>query len=263
MEISNPHYLLMKQFLGFVIIMLFSNHVIGQADNEIQVYASPTIGKQKTIIELHTNYTFKGSEFLINPHDAHWTNLTVEVTHGLSDNIEVGVYLFTAISPDGTYQYLGNQIRPRVTVPSKWDWPVGASLSLEVGLFRPDIHSDYIWQGELRPIIDKSIGNMYLAFNPNIEFTLTGKNQQVALTPQFKAMYAIKNKIGIGFEEYSFLGILDELFVKNQQEYLLGPMFDLLVSPDWELNTGFLFGLTDFSNQSIVKVLVGHRFSKK
>jgi hypothetical protein len=39
-------------FFAFV----FSN---AQADNEIQVYASPTIQYKWTIFELHSNYTFK------------------------------------------------------------------------------------------------------------------------------------------------------------------------------------------------------------
>ena len=51
-----------------------------QADNEIQVYASPTIQYKWTIFELHSNYTFKGSKLLSDPATANWTNETLEIT---------------------------------------------------------------------------------------------------------------------------------------------------------------------------------------
>jgi len=202
---------------------------------------------------------FEGSKLLLEPTDANWTNFTVEVTHGFDDNFEIGMYLFTAISPDGKYQYLGNQIRPRVTVPQAWSWPFGASMSVEVGFFRPDETSEYMWQGEIRPIIDDTFGSWYFSFNPNIDFTLSGIDRSVGFAPQFKAMYSVQNKVGLGIEYYGFLGTLQGFLPGAEQEHLIGPMFDLLVDPDWELNTGFLFGLTDHSNQQILKVLVGRR----
>jgi len=31
------------------------------------------------------------------------------------------------------WQWVGDHIRPRVAVPEKWKWPVGVSLSTEIG----------------------------------------------------------------------------------------------------------------------------------
>ena len=66
--------------LIFAIILVLG--ACAQADNEIQVYASPTIQKNWTIFELHTNYTFKGSKYLIDQRSAKWFNTTLEITHG-------------------------------------------------------------------------------------------------------------------------------------------------------------------------------------
>ena len=140
----------------------------GQADNEIQVYASPTVGENRTIFELHNNYTFNGMKGMSDPAAARWTNHTLEITHGFGKIFELGFYTFTGFSPDGKFQYLGNQLRPRVSAPAEWLWKVGASLSAEIGFFRPDMYSDFQLQGEIRPIIDKTIGNWYMAVNPNI-----------------------------------------------------------------------------------------------
>jgi hypothetical protein len=175
---------------------------------------------------------------------------------------EIGFYTFTGKSPNGGFHYLGNQIRPRVTVPQKWSWPLGASLSMEFGFFRPETDSSFIWQGEIRPIIDKTAGNWFFAFNPNLEFVLSGVNKQLAFTPQAKSVYTIKNVVGVGLEYYGSLGTVKKFLPGEQQEHLLGPMIDLYFDPVWEVNGGFLFGLTENSNQRIFKLLLGRRIGK-
>lgn len=234
-----------------------------QADNEIQVYASPTIQEKWTIFELHNNYTFKGSKFLSNPKQAHWYNKTLEITHGFGKNFEIGFYTFTGIAPGGGFQYLGNQIRPRVTVPESWKWNIGASLSAEFGFFRPDDTTKFQWQGEIRPIIDKTAGNWYLSFNPNMDFVVSGDNKGIGLSPQFKTVYTIRQKVGIGIEYYGGLGRFNDILPLKMQEHLIGPMIDLYLHPMWEVNGGFLFGLTKNSNQQIFKILLGRRIGKQ
>ena len=233
-----------------------------QADNEIQVYASPTIGKGRTIFELHSNYTFKGSKWLPDPKSARWLNETLEITHGFGRDFELGFYTFTAVAPDGRFHYLGNQLRPRVTVPESWKWAVGASLSLEFGFFRPHTDSSFIWQGEVRPIIDKSFGNWYFSINPNIDFVVSGDEKGAGLSPQFKTVYTAGKIWGLGLEYYAGLGNFSNMLPLKEQEHLLGPMLDLYVHPDWEIQTGLLFGLTDNSNQRVLKLLLGRRRGK-
>jgi hypothetical protein len=234
-----------------------------QADNEIQVYASPTIGKKRTIVELHSNYTFKGPDYLSNPKLARWLNETLEITTGLGSNVELGFYTFTAAAPmGGGYQYLGNQIRPRVTAPDRWKVPVGLSLSAEFGFFRPHTDSSFIWQGEIRPIVDKTAGAWYFSLNPNIDFVLTGDVKGWGFAPQFKTVYTIKRKLGVGFEYYGGLGNFGNFLPGNKQEHLIGPVIDLYTNPDVEVNAGFLFGLTPGSNRQVFKLLLGRRFGK-
>lgn len=57
-------------------ILTFYINANAQAENEIQVYASPTIGQKKTIAELQNNYTFKGSDKLVDARAAKWLNHT-------------------------------------------------------------------------------------------------------------------------------------------------------------------------------------------
>jgi hypothetical protein len=252
----------MKYIFTIAYSLILSAAVVAQADNEIQVYASPTIQHKWTIFELHNNYTFKGSKLLTDPKSAKWFNKTLEITHGFGNNFEIGFYTFTAFSPDKHFMYLGNQIRPRVTVPENWKWYVGASLSAEFGFFRPTDTSEYIWQGELRPVIDKTFGDWYFSFNPNIDFVISGDEKGIGFSPQFKTVYTIKQKTGIGFEYYGGLGSFDYILPLKLQEHLLGPILDLYIHPMWEIQGGFLFGLTQNSNQRIFKLLLGRRIGK-
>ena len=252
----------MRKVLSFIIFIIpFS--VCAQADNEIQVYASPITQKGVTFVELHSNYTFNGIKNIPDPSSARYVNESLEITHGFGGNFEMGIYFFTTFSPDGRYQYLGSHIRPRITVPEKCKWPFGASLSVEFGFIRPDADSDFVWDGEIRPIIDKNFGNWYFSLNPNMDFVISGDDKHLGITPQFKTVYTIKEKVGIGFEYYSTLGTFKKLLPGKEEEHLLGPMVDVYCIKNWELNCGFLFGLTPNSSQAIFKLLLGRKYAKK
>jgi len=235
---------------------------LAQADNEIQVYASPTVGNNSTIFELHSNYTFKGIKYLPDPKSAHYLNESLEITRGFGDNFEMGLYIFTTVNPSGKYEYLGSHIRPRITVPGSWHWKVGASLSAEFGFFRQSTDQPFYWEGEIRPVIDKIINNWYFSLNPNMDFVLNGDDKHFGFGPQLKTVYTIQEKVGIGFEYYTSIGTFRKINPINEEEHLLGPMIDLYLSPKWEFNGGFLFGLTPNSNRQILKILIGRRVGK-
>ena len=254
---------LFKKIIVFTTVVIsFPFAGLAQADNEIQVYASAITPKNITLFELHQNYTFNGVRGLSNPVAARWFDQTLEITRGLGKNWEIGFYTFTGLSPNGKYQYLGNHIRPRFTVPESWGWKLGASVSLELGFIRPDDNTQYVMDGELRPIVDKTFGNWYFSLNPNVAFNLTGEDKFFGIGPQFKTVYNVKQKFGLGIEYYSSLGTFKKITTLTEQEHLLGPIFDLYSNPKWELQTGLLFGLTPGSNQQVFKLIVGRRVGK-
>ncbi|OQY94523.1 MAG: hypothetical protein B6D37_08270 [Sphingobacteriales bacterium UTBCD1] len=247
--------------ISLLLLSLFPLHAQSQGESEIQVYSSPITEKNVTFIELHSNYTLNGIDGLADPASARYLNESFEFTHGLGRNFEMGFYFFGGFVPGSGYQYLGSHIRPRYTVPEKWNWPFGASISAEFGLERHNVKEDFIWDGEIRPIIDKNIGQWYISFNPNMEFTLSGEDKHLELTPQLKAVFTIQQKAGVGLEYYGTLGTFRKILPGELQEHLLGPMIDLYSLKDWEINGGFLFGLTPNSNHGIIKLVLGHRFS--
>ncbi|HEV1992769.1 MAG TPA: hypothetical protein VGR03_00395 [Candidatus Acidoferrum sp.] len=106
-----------------------------QDNYEIQVYGYDQVEPHHTMIELHSNFAFQGSRTSENglfPTN-HQLHETIEITHGFTDWFETGFYIFTSTQNGQGWDWVGDHIRPRVRIPKKWKWPVGLSLSNEVG----------------------------------------------------------------------------------------------------------------------------------
>jgi hypothetical protein len=251
--------------LLFAALMAFAPSTAhAQGNYEIQVYGSETIAPKSLMVELHSNFTPDGQKNLIDgvyPTN-HQQHETLELTQGINDWSEVGFYLFTSIQDGHGYQWVGDHIRPRVRVPPSWHWPVGVSLSTEIGYQRA-VYSPDTWTWELRPIVDKTIGRWYLALNPALERTWHGPdvNQGMAFAPGAKIGYDFTKKINAGFEYYADYGDLrafDSLHDQQQQFFVVT---DLNVSPKWEINFGVGIGPTAATDHIIVKGILGRHFS--
>jgi len=241
----------------FVLFIL--NKSLAQDSNEIQVYASATVPKKTTIFELHTNYTFVGPKLNTGYHPF---LQTLEVTTGISDNFELGFYIFTYKLNGKTY-YTGSNIRPRVKVPDKWGWSFGASLSSEIGFSRDPFTDQLSWGAEVRPIFDKTIGKNYFSVNPNIGLSFNEK--EALFEPNIKYAYSLSKKISVGMEYYGNTGKVFKPVRLPDQEHQAFFVADLFLHPDFEFNIGIGEGLTNLSNGLNLKCFVGKRinWSKK
>jgi hypothetical protein len=161
---------------------LYFNILKAQDNYEIQVYGSETVEKGHTMLELHSNFTFDGSKSTMDgvlPTD-HVFHETIEITHGWTSWFETGFYIFNTLGNDGRTAYVGSHIRPRVAIPESWHWPVGISLSLEYG-FQKAAYSANTSTLEIRPIIDKKWGGLYVSVNPTLDKSFAGPDQNRGL----------------------------------------------------------------------------------
>jgi hypothetical protein len=237
-----------------------------QDNYEIQVYGSQTVTKGSTMVELHSNYTFDGqktTEDGVLPTN-HVFHETIEITHGWTPWFETGFYIFNTLGNNNRTTYVGSHIRPRVMAPTEWNWPVGVSLSLEAGYQKRE-YSEDDWTLEIRPIIDKQLGKLYLSLNPTFDKSFHGanKNMGYVFSPNFKAAYNVTKVVAAGFEYYGSVGPLDHFQPYQQQQHQLFAAIDLDWSPDWELNAGYGWGFTQSTDNAIFKVILGYRFHKK
>jgi hypothetical protein len=245
------------------ILLCCAHSLLAQGNYEIQVYGADTVPPKTMMVELHSNFTAKGQ-----PYDSggvyatnHQQHETIEITQGLTSWSEVGFYIFTSMQAGHGVQWVGDHIRPRVRVPDSWHWPVGVSLSTEIGYQRSQYSPD-TWTWEIRPIIDKSIGRWYISVNPALERTWHGPdvNQGVGFAPGVKVGYDFTKQVSGGVEYYANYGRLGSFDPLHQQQQQIFAVTDLNVSPKWEINFGVGIGPTAGTDHLIVKGIVGRRF---
>ena len=155
---------------AFLIAGGLATTAAAQGNYEIQVYAAPTVAPRTTMVELHSNFTFDGQKSYagsVAP-TQHALHETIEITQGLTSWSEIGFYYFTSEQRLTGVNWVGSHIRPRVRVPDLWKWPVGVSLSMEMG-YQRDTFDEDTWSWEIRPIIDKTIGRLYIGLNPVLD----------------------------------------------------------------------------------------------
>jgi len=244
--------------------LLSSVPLKAQGNYEIQVYGSDTVPPDSTMVELHSNFTALGQRYVIQGvyPTYHQEHETLEITQGINDWMEVGLYIFTSAQNGHGVQWVGDHIRPRVRVPPSWHWPVGVSLSTEIGYQRP-VYSLDTWTWEIRPIVDKAIDRWYFAFNPALERTWHGPDvhQGLGFAPAAKISYDFSKQISGGIEYYADYGSLTQFdpFREQQQQFFAAT--DLNVSPKWEINFGVGIGVTAATDHLIIKGILGRHFN--
>jgi hypothetical protein len=238
---------------------------LAQDNYEIQVYDSKLVPAGMTMLELHSNYTVQGFkdtlQGVLPTH--HALHETIEITHGINAWMELGFYQFLSRNNNMTPAYVGNHIRPRFAVPESFKWPVGLSLSVEAGYQDKHYASDS-WTLEIRPIIDKTAGRFYFGLNPAMDYSFVGANHPKGLvfSPNAKISFEICQLLRAGLEYYNSSGPFKGLDPWSNQPHQLALAFDVDFSPDWELNIGYVKGLTSAVEQDIFKVIIGRRFGK-
>ncbi len=254
----------MRQTILLFLLSLSIFTAPAQENYEIQVYGSQTMNKGMTMFELHSNYTINGEREInkgVLP-SYHALHETIEITHGISENFELGFYLFTNYTSPYGFKVIGTHLRPRIMAPQSWKLPVGLSLSAEFG-YQSQQYSADTWSIELRPIIDKTIGKFYFSLNPTLGIQIKGVEKQSApaFAPNIKASFACSPKISIGGEYYGDLGTINHFERGPEQSHAIFLVADLYVDPRWEINLGPGWGLTNATDALVVKLLVGRRIN--
>ena len=247
-----------------VAFLFLANTAHGQGNFEIQVYGAETVEPGRTMVELHSNMAILGTTRTsdgVRP-TQHALHETLEVTQGFTPWFETALYLFTSVQPDQGWEFVGTHLRPRVRIPESWRWPVGLSLSSEIGYQRRAYSTD-TWTVEIRPIIDAQLGRWYLALNPTFARAIEGPNlaRGWEFTPAAKVSYeVVKKKVGLGIEYYGAIGPPGHVDRPRDQQHQLFGVLDLDLGENWEFNLGVGAGLTPATDPLIVKSIIGYRF---
>ncbi len=235
--------------------------VRAQDNYEIQVYGAELVPVGVTMLELHTNYTFDGvagtGGVLSSRHALHET---VEITHGFTDWLEIGCYVFTSAQAGTGWQWVGDHVRPRISAPARWHWPVGVSVSQEIGYQRRS-YSEDTWTWEIRPIVDRRFGPLYVSLNPVFDRALKGPSAGAGFgfSPNAQVTVDVTPRVTAALEYYGGFGAVRDPLPPNRSAQQVIPAIDLNLGEDWEFNLGLGVGLTPATDRLLVKMILGRR----
>jgi hypothetical protein len=240
---------------------------------EIQVYEAEVNRPWQPGVELHSSYTFQGHkepEYAgqIPPHGA--ARFTLEPALGITEFLEVGMYLQSLIAPGEGAKWAGFKLRTKFVVPERLKWPLFLGLNIEVGRVPRYVEEDG-WANEFRPIIGYRNGWVLLDVNPIFGYALSGADKfKPDFEPAGKA--AVNTQLGfqLGVEYYASLGYFSGFAPLAAQEHMLFGVFDLAKpanatetegEDDWEVNVAFGRGLTEGTGPTwMLKTIVGRPF---
>lgn len=254
--------------LSILLLVLFAAGSEARAQDpfEIQVYEYETVPKGLWSLETHINYIGKGTrkfEGPVAPTNDQF-HLAFELTRGITENFEMAGYLVLAHRPGGdTLDYVAWRLRPRVSVPKAWHWPVDVSMSLEFG-FPRKVYEENSVTLELRPIIEKKIGRFQIDVNPTVGRALRGPGTKEGwdFEPGVRFGYEMNKKLDVSLEYYGSTGAIGDFLPTNEQVHQLFPGGDLKLSENVVWNFGIGVGMTDAGNRLVYKTRVGILFGK-
>jgi hypothetical protein len=249
--------------LPAVLLGLVSARAARAQDNyEIQVYPSDLVAPGNTMVELHSNYTVDGRGAEVDGllPTRHALHETLEITHGFTPWLEVGFYVFTSARDGNGWSWVGDHVRPRIAVPRRWHWPVGVSVSTELGYQRRPFSTD-TWSWEIRPIVDQQLGRWYWSLNPALELAVKGEGvgRGWSFSPNALVSYALTGQVTAALEYYGALGPVSRFDPGPEQQHQLFGAVDLTVSPRWEINLAVGRGFTAGTDRFLVKTIFGYR----
>ncbi|HVC43538.1 MAG TPA: hypothetical protein VND20_01885 [Candidatus Binataceae bacterium] len=183
-----------------------------------------------------------------------WYN-QYEFTYGLTDRIEAAAYLLMA-SPDGHgYWYAGSEYRLRGRLFDPDVLPVDLGWYAEIEWHQAPQFDSADAEIELRPIIEKDLGQFSLMVNPVFEKVLAGVGTKQGFEFGYStaAYYRWTRYLSPGLEFYGATGLIDDTVPLSQQQHYIFPVLWGELPHGIEYNFGPGFGLTRGSDHVIVK----------
>jgi hypothetical protein len=238
-----------------LLLLLCAAAASAQDPFEIQVYDASTAPPLTPGIEVHLNGFVNGST---EPSAAgelptrRVAHATLEPHLGLTDWLEVGAYLQSALRPEGTYDYAGAKLRMKGRLPEPLFGWLRVALNGELS-FIPAAYEAARQGGELRPILETRQGRLGLWLNPIVSFELTG-GFHPELEPCAKAAWSVTDALSLGAEYYAALGPIDAVLPVREQVHRGFGVLDLATR--W-LDLNFGVGAGSGSDSFIIKAIVG------
>jgi hypothetical protein len=231
------------------------------APEEIQVYLDDMSAPGQFGVDVHNNYVFSGTStpsYAGEQPPSHVYRLTPEFYYGLSDRLELGLYVLSSRAADADPKVDGGKVRIKYIAPHDATAGPFWGANLEIGKTSLRV-SPEPWNAELKGIFGYRTGPWTLAVNTNIDWSLSQHGGPATFDVDAKAAYAIDVKTQVGVETYNEFGPLSNLDPLRKNSKTLFLVLDHEFEK-FEMNFGVGRGLTSESDRWLLKFIVGTHF---
>jgi hypothetical protein len=235
---------------------------VAASPEEIQVYMDDMTKPGRFGVDVHNNFVLSGSntpDYAGAQPPKHVYRLTPEFYYGISETLEVGLYLLTTTAPGGSPNYDGEKLRLKYVAPHDDTQGSFWGANFELGKTSMRVAQDR-WNAELKGIYGSRSGNWTYVVNPNLDWSVSGPvNIPIALEVDTKVAYKTNAGYQLGFESYNQLGPLKNLGHLDHLSQMLYGAVDADFGK-FDLNAGLGRGLTTASDRWVIKFVIGVHF---
>jgi hypothetical protein len=249
--------------LAFAITLANAGGARAQVDPfEFEVYPYQTAGPG--MIELESlnsfvanghNRGFNGSSAGTFASEAMYRT-ALELSYGLTQKIEAGLYLNLAHPNGAPLQYAGSKFRLRGMLFEQGQLPVDIGWYAELEWHRVPQFDTSQLEAEFKPIIEKDIGPFEFDLNPEFEkaiFVGPNKNRGFEFGYAAGAYYNWLRPLSPGVEFFGGAGLIDGMDPLNEQQHYIFPVIRGAFANGIEYSFGPGIGLTRGSDRVITK----------
>jgi hypothetical protein len=242
--------------------IVYSTPSIATPD-EIEVYTDEISAPGTFGLEQHLNYTLDGvktPEYPGQMTSHHVLQATPELYYGLTDTLEMGLYLPLAFTSDG-YTFLnGVRLRLKYIAPHSQDTNLFYGINLEAG--RSSMRTAESNSAmELRPIIGYKDARWLVSFNPILNVALDANvSHQPQFEPALKLMHSMGDEMKGGLEYYGAYGSASQWLPADQRTHTVYAVVDLEVG-GYDTNLGVGRGLANTGDIWMLKAIIETPFN--
>ncbi len=249
----------MRRSLIVVAGLLFGRSAHALDRFEIQVYDGRANDPGVASLEQHVNFTDRGSRYHSGPelpgkHQLHWT---FEGGLGVTRVWEPGLYLQTALLPDGTLAYAGAKLRSKLMAEPLLDGRLRLGMNFEVARIPQRFEQDQ-WGIEVRPIVALVLPSLHAAVNPMLGIPLAhgGYEDGPHFEPAGSVKGVLSDRCDLGLEYYGDIGPLGRPEAAREHQHYVYGAGDYVLGTGVNLNFGVGYG---FANAELLtfKAILG------
>jgi hypothetical protein len=231
------------------------------ADEEIQVYEDDLSAKGESGVDVHNNFVLSGRATPAYPGEQpplHVYRLTPEFYYGLTDSLELGLYLLSTHASDGATHMDGEKVRIKYVAPHDHEDGFYWGANLEVGRTQRLV-SETPWNAQLKGILGYRYGHWTFVANPNVDWSLSAGGGAAGLSLDMRVAYAVTKETQLAVESYNQLGPVSSLGPLNAYEKQVFAVVDHEFA-HFDISAGLGRGYAGDADRYTLKLIVGKHF---